>query len=165
MGLREWQKAANILGRLFVPEMTQFNPDISYLQGIAVNYANCLLNLGKNSEALQVLQAIASAKAKPAEFFVNYSNALNHARNFREPETVAREGLRSFPSDKDILGNLTISLRSQGKLSQALESATQRLKLGKDVHSLDEMAIVLLGIGGTRAIRITLRRSRVIATR
>ena len=143
MGLGEWQKAANILGHLFVPEMTQGNPDVPYLQAIAVNYANCLGKLGKNSEALQVFRTISSAKAKAAEFFVNYSNALNHAQKFREAEAVAREGLKSFPSDKDILGNLTISLQSQGKLAQAGETAIQRLRLGKDVRSLEEMASVL----------------------
>ncbi len=147
IGLGEWQKAANILGRLFVPEMTQSNPHTPFLQGIAVNYPNCLLNLGNNGEALQVFQTISSAKAKPAEFFVNYSNALNLARNYREAETVAREGLRSFPSDKDILGNLTISLNSQGKLSEALETATHRLKLSRDVHSLEEMASALRSLG------------------
>jgi serine/threonine protein kinase len=143
MGLGEWEKAANILGSFFVPEMVHSNPDIPYLQGIAVNYANCLLNLGKNREALQVLQTVSSAEAKPAEFFVSYSNALLHAKEFPKAESVAREGLRSFPSDKDILGNLTISLHHQGKLPEAIEIATQRLRLSRDVHSLEEAASVL----------------------
>jgi serine/threonine protein kinase len=145
--LGEWQKAANILGRLFVPEMTQSNPDIPYLQGMAVNYATCLLNLGKNGEALEVFQTISLAKVKAAEFFVNYSDALNHAGNYREAETVAREGLRSFASDKDILGNLTISLHFQGKLSEALETAIHRLKLSRDIHSLETAAEVLHALG------------------
>jgi serine/threonine-protein kinase len=149
MGVGEWQKAANILGSHFVPEITQRNPDLPYLQAIAVNYANCLMSLGQNSEAVKVLQTILPAKSKPAEFFVSYSNTLNHARKFRDAEVVAREGLQSFPSDKDILGNLTISLRNQGKLAQAAETAIQRLKLGKDIHSLEEMASVLADIGNT----------------
>jgi len=147
MGLGEWQKAANVLGRFFVPEMTQSNPDIPYLQAIAVNYANCLVSLGNNSEALEVLQTIASAKAKPAEFFVNYSNALNHARKFRDAEAVAREGLRAFPDDKDILGNLTVSLICQEKWSDAIDTATHRVELSRDVHSLEEAAAVLHSLG------------------
>lgn len=148
MGLGEWQKAANILGRLFIPEMLQSDPDIAFLQGIAVNYANCLMNLGKNSEALQVFRTISLAKTKPAEFFVNYSNALNYAHKFREAEAVAREGLDQFPTDKDILGNLTISLTGQEKLPEAIDTATDRLKLGRDVHSLQEAAGILHSLGG-----------------
>jgi tetratricopeptide (TPR) repeat protein len=147
VALGEWRKAANILEGLFAPEDIQPNPDFPFLQAIAISYATCLLNLGNTVEAVQVLETLSTAKVKPAEFFVNYSNTLNHARSYRKAEAVAREGLRLFPFDKDILGNLTISLWNQGKLSQACETATQRLKLGKDVHSLDEMAIVLLGIG------------------
>lgn len=138
LGLGEWQKAANILAILFAPEMTRSDSDIPYLQAIAVNYAHCLVNLGKNSEAIEVFQSISSAKRKPAEFFVNYSNALNHSGKYSEAETIAREGLRLFSSDKDILGNLTVSLSCPERLSEAIEAAEARLKLARDVYSLEQ---------------------------
>ena len=143
VGLGEWQKAANIYGRLFIPEWARSNPDLPYLQATAVNYGHCLIGLGKINEALQVFRTISPAKTKPAEFFVNYSNALNFAGNRAEAEAVAREGLRSFPSDKDILGNLTISLVAQARLPEAIETATHRLTLRRDIHSLEEAATVL----------------------
>lgn len=150
MGIGEWRKAANILASLFVPEMTESSPDIPYVQAVAVNYGHSLVNLGKNSEAIKVFQSISAAKKKPAEFFVNYSNALIHARNYREAETVAREGLDSFPSDKNILGNLTVSLNFQGKLTEAIQTAERRLALKRDVHSLEEAAGVLRSVGRRR---------------
>jgi serine/threonine protein kinase len=150
LALGEWQKAANILGSLFVPELTQSNPDIPYLQVIAVNYGHCLTNLGKYSEALEVFQTISSAKAKSAEYFVNYSNALIHAQNYGQAEKVGWEGVQSFPTDKDILGNLTISLLSQEKLPEAFEAATRRVELCRDVHSLEELAGILHKLGRRR---------------
>jgi serine/threonine protein kinase len=150
IGLGEWQKAANILAHFFVPEMARSNPDNPFLQGVAINYATCLRKLGKSNEAVEIFRTISPATKKPVEFFVNYSDALNLARQYREAEFVAREGLRSFPSDKDILGNLTIALKNQEKLAEALEIATQRLKLNRNVHSLEEVAGVLHAIARAR---------------
>jgi tetratricopeptide (TPR) repeat protein len=47
-----------------------------------------------------------------------------------------------YPNDSDILGNLTISLTNQNKLDEALAFATKRLEISRDVHSLEELAVI-----------------------
>jgi tetratricopeptide (TPR) repeat protein len=143
MGVAEWQKAADILATLFIPEMVEALPDFDLHQMVVINYGRCLSMLGRDDDAVRVFAAIAGASSKPTEFYLNYSCALLGAGKAAEAEYVSRQGLGQTPQDGGILGNLTIALRLQEKLAEALESAKARLSLERNVHSLEEVANVL----------------------
>jgi serine/threonine protein kinase len=146
-GVGQWNGAEKIYKRLFIPTLYPAMQDVELYQSIAVNYGLCLRQLGKADEAVQVLRSIAAAKRKPAEYFLNYSQALLTVGQVREAEAVAREGLRAFPQDHEILGNLVVSLRVQNRMAEALEYSRARLAVVRDVHSLEETACCLSGIG------------------
>jgi tetratricopeptide (TPR) repeat protein len=74
-------------------------------------------------------------------------NALLHLSQFAEAESTCVLGLKMFPDDGDILGNLTISLTFQGKHLEAQPFAMKRLSQDRNVHSLEEAGVVLKGIG------------------
>jgi tetratricopeptide (TPR) repeat protein len=145
-GVGEWEKAATILRKAFVRGMFEKLPDLPMHQLIAANLGRCLVNLGRTDEALEILRTISQAKKKVPEYFLNLSAALL-GRNAIEAEQVAREGLNEYPGEPEILGNLTLALLGQSNLTEAKAIAEKRLQLSKDVHSLDEMAVVLLKIG------------------
>jgi len=146
-GAGEWEKAAKILKRVCVRSMFEKLPDFLMYQLVAANLGLCLINLGRIDEALDVLRSISHAKKKPPEYFLNLSRALLR-RNAVEAERVVREGLKEYPHDHEILGNLTVALLEQRKLAEAKAAAEKRLQFSRDVHSLDEMGAVLLMIGG-----------------
>jgi serine/threonine protein kinase/Flp pilus assembly protein TadD len=147
IGLGEWQKAADLLRPFFIPEMAREIPDVPFVQAIANCYAACLTSLGRAEEAVQVFRLLEPASEKSASFFVNFSNALNHVHRYSEAEAIARQGLKSFPTDHDILGNLTISLLYQRRFGEALDNARRRLQMGRDIHALEELAVVLASLG------------------
>jgi tetratricopeptide (TPR) repeat protein len=144
MSLLEWQKAYDILFRFWVPD---FYPDGQMINVVlAVNLAQCLTHLSRSNEAIYVLGTIPDSQ-RAAEVFVNWSNALNHLALFLKAESIAAEGLARYPDDSDLLGNLTIALTGQGKHQPALLFAKKRLAIERNVHSLEEIARVLVSIG------------------
>ncbi len=146
MAVGEFERAAKILEHSFVSSLIQAVPDDLFCQYIAVNYGNCLASLGRTQEAIEAYRSIAAAKGKPPEFYVNLPLNLLRVGRAADAEAEAREGVKLFPEDTDILGNLTIILNSEAKYEEALETAKRRLQLGKDVHSLEEMAAALSGV-------------------
>jgi Flp pilus assembly protein TadD len=68
------------------------------------------VDLHRAEEAVQILTTVPEAQRIYAEYFVNLGNALNHLGRYAEAESVGALGLKMFPDDGDILGNLTISL-------------------------------------------------------
>jgi serine/threonine protein kinase len=145
--LGDWSKARDILDRLYVPELITQLPDDVYHQLVAVNLGNALTKMGLSSEAIEVLGTISTAKERPAAYFVNLTLALMHAGRYQDAVAIAKEGLSSYPKDPDILGNLSIALLTLGKPLDAVAAAEQRLKYGRDVHSLEELAGVRLALG------------------
>ena len=144
----EWQKACDIYSRLWVPDfypedIAEINPNITY----AINLGSLLVNLGKVQEAVTILKTIPEPQRFYAAYFVNIGNALNHLGRYDEAEMSSLHGLKRFPDDADILGNLTISLTFQGKHLDALPIALKRLSLERNVHSLEEAGLVLKSIG------------------
>jgi serine/threonine protein kinase len=144
----EWQKACDIYSRLWVPDfypedIAEINPNITY----AINLGSLLVNLGKTQEAVKILKTIPEPQRFYAAYFVNIGNALNHLGRYGEAEMSSLHGLKRFPDDADILGNLTISLTFQGKHLDALPIALKRLSLERNVHSLEEAGLVLKSIG------------------
>jgi len=111
---------------------------------VALNYGLCLGRLGRAIEAENLFLVLAKNDSKPAEFYVNYSMALNLLNKSRQAADLCREGLKYFPNDVDIQGNLTIALINLGEHERAVDSALQRMSIRRDVHSLDEAANALL---------------------
>ncbi|SEQ33871.1 Serine/threonine protein kinase [Giesbergeria anulus] len=109
----------------------------------AANYGLCLDRLGRALEAEKIFLVLAKNGLKPAVFYVNYSLTLNILKKSRQATDLCREGLKYFPNDIDIQGNLTIALLQVGEYEHAFDSALKRLKIRRDVHSLDEAADVL----------------------
>jgi len=151
--LGEWQKATDIYSRFFIPGIIAKFPDLPFHQALVVNYGNCLIQLGKSTEAISVFSSIASAPVKPDTYFVNLSLAYLHAAKPELAERTARSGIALYPNDKDILGNLTIALIHQRRFDDALPFATQRLELSRDVHSLEELAAIHRSIADCDADR------------
>ena len=147
MEMYEWNKAKDIYERLFIPELTLSKPDDSYLQSIAINYADCLIQTNDAEKAILVLSHIAKAESKSAEYYVNLSLACLHLQNPIKAEETAKEGLTFYEDDPDILGNLLISQISQSNETEALKTAQRRLQVGRDVHTLEEIATLFGQIG------------------
>ncbi|MGI8542125.1 MAG: protein kinase domain-containing protein [Aridibacter sp.] len=142
MQLQEWQKAAEIYGRFFVPQLINSDPNSRFSQSIAINYSLCLINTDNPELAVKVLSQLESAKSKPATYFLQLSLAYLHIQKPNEAEHIAQKGISIFTQDKDIWGNLLIAQIHQDKLVEAQETAKIRLSLGRDVHSLEEIATI-----------------------
>lgn len=147
MEIYEWNKAKDIYEKLFIPELTLSNPDDSYLQSIAVNYADCLVQTNDAEKAILVLNHIAIAESKSAEYYVNLSLAYLHIQNHFKAEETAEEGLTFYKDDPDILGNLLISQISQSNETEALKTAQRTLQVRRDVRTLEEIATLFWQIG------------------
>lgn len=110
---------------------------------MGVNYGLCLNHLGRSLEAEAIFLVLGQNDCKSAVFYVNYSMTLNLLGKSRQAADLCREGLKCFPKDIDIQGNLTIALINVGEYEQAVDSAFKRLETRRDVHSLDEAASAL----------------------
>ena len=138
----DFQKAAEIYGSAFVPELVTAVPDHPLNQHATIAYANCLLSLGKSEDALKALLCMIAAKEKPAEYFVNLSLALIRQRDYQLAETTAEEGLRIYAGDPDLIGNLLTAQTALGAFERAAQTARTRLAGKRDVHALHEVAIL-----------------------
>jgi serine/threonine protein kinase len=150
VALDRFAEAEKLLRPQVLPEMLDsraWGPQ----HAVAVSYGLCLVKMGRALDADALFGALAHAEPKPAEFYVNYSLALLGLSKWKQATNVCRMGLRVYPSDLGIQGNLTIALSNSGEHEQAFESALRRLNLRRDVHALDEAASVLLR--HARAIR------------
>ncbi|MBI3681776.1 MAG: protein kinase, partial [Acidobacteria bacterium] len=138
----DYSKAAEIYGRLFVPEMVTAVPDYPYNQHIAIGYAVCLTALGRAEEAIKALECLSAAREKPAEYFVNLSLALIRRSAHRAAATAAADGLRLYSDDQDLIGNLLTAQTALEAFADAAETAKVRLAHKRDVHSLHEVAVL-----------------------
>jgi len=143
MALGRYAEAEKLLRPHFLPDPLGNFDSWSFPHSIALNYAQCLFHTGRFEESHAILLRLDTREDKPAELYVNYSQVLLSMGKWKVAAEVCREGLRQFPNDPDILGNLTISLANCGDLDSAEETALRRLKLRRDVHSLEEAASVL----------------------
>lgn len=57
-------------------------------------------------------------------------------------KTLCAEGLRLYPGDQDLIGNLLTAQTAKGAFADAAETAKTRLALKRDVHSLHEVAVL-----------------------
>lgn len=145
MALGRYAEAAKIYHPHVLPEFFgKWTESWGLRHDMAVNYGFCLDRLGRPLEAEKLFLVLAKNDAKPAVFYVNYSMTLNLLNKNRQSADLCREGLRYFHDDIDIQGNLTIALVQAREYERAVDSAHQRLKIRRDVHSLDEAAYALL---------------------
>ena len=142
--LGEFQKARDIYARFFNYEHCAKFPDLFLI--LAVNYGFTLYRLGKIDEAIAVIKTVEKAQNKPAEYYLNLSLSYLAKKDFINVESLCKPGLNSFPNDTGLIGNLTIALSFQDKLEEAQEWALKRLKISRDVHSLEEAALVIYEI-------------------
>jgi tetratricopeptide (TPR) repeat protein len=136
----DYGKAAEIYGSLFVPEAVSAVPDYPHNQHVAINYANCLIALGRAAEAIETLDCLAGARSKPAAYFVNLSLAQIHQSDHRAAASSASEGLLIYAGDQDLIGNLLAAQTGRGAFAEATETAKIRLAHQRDVHSLHEVS-------------------------
>lgn len=140
LAVGEYKKAEEILGSLFVPEMVATFPDLPHHQLAATGYAVCLIELGRADEAIEALECLSAAKEKPAEYFVSLSFAQIRQHDHRAAASTALDGLRLYPDDQDLIGNLLTAQTAMGAFEAAAETAKTRLAHRRDVHSLHEVA-------------------------
>jgi len=143
MALARYAEAEKLLLPHFLPEFLGHIDSWSIPHSVALNYALCLLHSGRLEESHSILLRLDTCEDKPAELYVNYSLALLKLSRWNLAAEVCREGLGRYPSDPDIMGNLTISLTYSGDLSGAEDTALMRLKVRRDVHGIEEAASVL----------------------
>lgn len=143
IALSRYSEAEKILRPYFIPEAIGFVDNWVPFHTAALNYALCLIKLGRLEDAERIFFRLDHNKEKPSEFYVNYSLALLNSKKWQEAADVCSSGLKYFPNDPDIQGNLTIALGNIGDLYGAKESAIKRLKLRRDIHSIEEAATAL----------------------
>ncbi len=143
MALSRYSEAEQILRHYFIPESFSFVDSWFANHVLALNYALCLIKIGRSEEAENIFLSLDAIKEKPAEFYINYSLALLNTKKWQQAVSVCNGGLRRFPNDPDIQGNLTIALGNIGDLDAAKESSIKRLRLRRDIHSIEEAANTL----------------------
>src|SRR5579872_883299 len=88
----DYRKALEIYVNLFVPKVVSAMPDFPYNQLVAIGYAYCLIELGRDEEAINALNCLAAGKEKPAEYFSNLSLAQMRRSDHRAAANVAIKG-------------------------------------------------------------------------
>lgn len=97
MSTGDYAQAKDIYGRLFIKDLVESAPDYQWGQLMCVNYGLCLIETGEPEQAIEVLKALASAKDKPAAYYVNLSLAQVKVGDFSSAIATAEEGLRIYP--------------------------------------------------------------------
>ena len=144
MGTNQYRKAAELLEPYYIKESIQLTNYWWVPHRVSLNYALCLVRLSERlDEAVSIYQTLATNDEKPAELYVNYSYALLKTHSYKKAQEICQEGLSQFPNDVDIIGNRTLALLADDKLADAKTSALQRLRIRRDLHSLDEAVTVL----------------------
>ena len=142
--LGRYEEAEILLRPHYVPDLIAGSTIWHFAHSVACNYAYCLQYVsGRLDEALEIYVSLNPVKEKPAEFYVNYSYVLNQADKNIDAKKVCERGLTHFPDDIDLLGNYTISLVGCGEIQEAHTVAMRRLTMRRDVHSIEEAAVVL----------------------
>lgn len=142
--LGEYQKARDIFAHFFNFDHSTKFPDLFF--ELSVNYGITLYKLNQINEAIAVIKTVEKAHNKSAEFYLNLSLCYLANNEYQKAETLCRTGLNIFTKDTDLIGNLTIALTAQDKLEEAKEWALKRIKINRNVHSLEEAAGVIYQI-------------------
>ncbi len=150
IAIGEYEKAKNIFEGFYVHDFFKKIPDSSFVQYVCVNFALSLRYTGEIEKGIFVLRTLDEANVKPVHYYLNLSLLYLLKKDYKVAETICKEGLKKHPTDNELLGNLTISLSNQNKLNEAVESATKRISISRNVNSLEELASVLNKIGDSK---------------
>jgi len=150
IALGEYEKAKNIFEGFYVHDFFKKIPDSSFVQYVCVNFALSLRYTGEIEKGIFVLRTLDEANVKPVHYYLNLSLLYLLKREYQIAETICKEGLRKYPTDNELLGNLTIALTNQNKLNEAVESATKRISISRNVNSLEEAASVIYKIAESK---------------
>lgn len=145
--INEYEKAISILKRFYNRNMFVQCPDDPFVQSISINLGWAYLQLRKEDEALYCFSTLDNAESKPKTYFANIASCYINKLQFDKVKDISLEGLKYFPQDPDIQGNLTIAYTELGMLDDAMISAQKRLKMGRDLHSLIEAAGICFQLG------------------
>lgn len=146
MALGEYEKAKNIFKGFYNYDFFKEIPDSTFVQYVCVNFALSLRYIGEIEKGILVLRTLDEANVKPVNYYLNLSELYLLKGESQISETICKEGLEKYPTDNELLGNLTISLSAQDKLNEAIESATKRISISRNVNSLEEYAHVIYKI-------------------
>lgn len=144
--LADYKKAKEIWESFYVRDFFENIPDSSFVQYICINLGLSLRYTGEIDYAISVLRTLDKSKNKPVQYYLNLSLLYLLKNDEQTAETICKDGIKKFPNDNELLGNLTIALSAQNKLHEAAESATKRLSISRNVNSLEEAANVLYNI-------------------
>jgi tetratricopeptide (TPR) repeat protein len=132
----DWKAAADLLSRVVLPSVAREFPDDPLQQRAVLTLARALLRLGRPAEAVAALDALSGATEKPAELFT--SLAEGHLALGRAPlaERAAQAGLIVHGTNTALFELLLEAQRAQGRFSDAVATARQRLAVSRDAASL-----------------------------
>jgi len=146
IALGDYKKAKEIWESFYVRDFFVKIPDSSFVQYVCINLALSLRYMGEIDYAISVLRTLDKSKDKPVQYYLNLSLLYLLKNEEQKAEAICKDGIKKFPNDNELLGNLTISLSAQNKLQEAVESATKRISISRTVNSLEEAANVLYKI-------------------
>lgn len=146
IGLGRFRDAAKILERFYVPE-TSDDSDWQRMHTIGCNLACCLSEIEDDQEkALCIFERLSPLREKPANFYINFSLALSRVNRSSEALDVCRRGVRHYPDDLHLLGNLAIALLQTGHKYEAADICVKRISMRRDLGSLQDSAVTLHSI-------------------
>ncbi len=146
MALGRFREAANILRRFYLPD-TADRAEWGPMHGTGTNLAYCLSSMGEDQEeAIRIFGELSPSRGKSANFYINFALALLRAQRPKHALDVCNRGIRYYPDDPDLLGNLSIALLLTGQKSEAAETCLKLLSMRRDLHSLEDSAGTLQSI-------------------
>lgn len=145
--LKEFEKAISILERFVNLDLFRAAPDYYYVQNVVINLSVAYNELHRTNESIRLLSTLENAKNKPAPYFTNLGVAYMYSRQYEKLKNICIDGLKLYPRDPDIQGNLTIAYMELDMLDDALLSAQKRLRMGRDVPAIREAAHVCFALG------------------
>lgn len=144
--LGKYKEAKEILEGFYTRDFILNLTDNPFVQNICINYALALRYTEEIDKAISVLRTLDKASNKSATYFLNLSMLYLIKKEWIKAETLCKEGIKKFPNDNELLGNLTISLTSQNKLQEAAQFSSARISISRNVNSLEEAAMILYKI-------------------
>lgn len=142
----EYNKVIEILRPFYIQPLFKEIPDSPFVQQICINLSLAEKNIGNVENAIEIIRTIDFASIKPAEYYINLSQYYILLEMFDLVETFCLEGLKQYPNDQDIIGNLTIALSNQKRFDEAISCAKKRLNISRNIQSLNEIATVYTSI-------------------
>lgn len=141
IALGRYDEARKLLAPTYIEELASGPGPWTMHHGLACDYALCLTNIESYlPEGVRIFRGLSDASGKPAEFYLNFSDALMRSGELEVAEEVARAGLERFGSDHELLGNLSLCLAWQGRFDQATSLGVQRLAEARGLNALYDLA-------------------------